>query len=72
MIAGLSLNGCKEDENIPVSSISINEDAKSLMVGESFTLTATIAPDKRISVTNNPGSGSCDRTIAENKGWTVD
>jgi hypothetical protein len=24
-----------------------------------------------ISVSNNPGTGACDRTIAEDKGWRV-
>jgi hypothetical protein len=26
---------------------------------------------KGIAITNNPGTGDCDKSIAENKGWEV-
>ena len=36
-----------------------------------LTLNTTAIPYKSISIANNPGSNTCDRTLATGRGWTV-
>jgi Leucine-rich repeat (LRR) protein len=50
LIAGLSLSGCKK-EDISVTGISLNATSKNLTVGETFELTATVAPNSATNKT---------------------
>ena len=52
MIAGLSLSGCKKDDGgVPVAGVSLKESSKTLTVGETFAMTATVAPDNATNKT---------------------
>lgn len=56
--------GCKV--NISYSNCKLSAAA----LNEIFTNLATVS-SKTITITGNPGASTCDKTIAENKGWTV-
>jgi len=56
--------GCKVDisySNCKLSAAALNEI---------FTNLDTVS-SKTITITGNPGASTCDKTIAQNKGWTV-
>ena len=53
----------------PTIRIRANLDANE--INRIFGLLPTVVDGQSINVVSNPGYATCDKTIAQNKGWTV-
>jgi hypothetical protein len=74
-LTSLNISGCIKlgtDTNSDTYSVSISSNKLSATaLNEIFTALPTVTNNQEIEITDNPGTSTCNKSIATNKGWRV-
>jgi len=69
-ISGSLITSLDVSKNTALTNLGVGGQLTSSALNALFRTLHNNAGEKRIWISNNPGSNDCDRSIAESKGWT--